>query len=177
MLAQLRSLWSGIRRRDRVEGGMDEELRFHVEEYEAELVRSGVAPAEAKRLSRMRFGSLEAAKEQCREARGLRWPDELQRNVRFAVRVLRKSPGFTAVTMITLALCIGANTAVYSVVDAVLFRPIPYAEPERLAQVVTRVHAPGMDGVNEWPGRSRVGSIEARCAPSRLRRNRVFPLV
>jgi predicted permease len=149
-----------------MEDGMDEELRFHVEQYEADLVRSGVAPAEAKRLSRMRFGSLEVAKEQCREARWLRWPDELQRNVRFAVRVLRKSPGFTAVTMITLALCIGANTAVYSVVDAVLFRPIPYAEPERLAQVVTRVHAPGMDGINDdqdgaaWEALKHARSLE-----------------
>ena len=111
---------------------MDAELRFHVEEYAADLVRSGVPREEALRRARIEFGGIESAKEECREARGISFVDSLVQDLRFGTRMLRKNPGFTAVAVLTLALGIGANTAVFTVVNGALLRSMPFPEADRL---------------------------------------------
>src|SRR6266704_5723231 len=136
MLARLKSLTRSVVRRERLESDMDEEMRFHAEAFERDLIDRGIAPDKARRRARIEFGSVETAKEECREAKGLSFLDETSRNLRYASRTLRRAPGFSAAVIGTLALCIGANTAIFSIVDAVLFRPLPYPEPERLGTAV-----------------------------------------
>lgn len=135
MRAQLRSLFGGLFRRVRLEQQMDQELRAHLDAYVEDLIRSGVPAAEAERQAQLEFGGMEAVKEECREARGLRWPDELRQDVHYAFRTLRKAPGFTAAAVLSLAIGIGVNTAIYSVVSAALIRPLPYADPGHLVAV------------------------------------------
>jgi hypothetical protein len=88
---------------------MTEELRFHIEQYIGDLVRAGMPPEEAARRARLEFGSVDNVKADCREARGLRLFDELHHDLRYAVRLMRKTPGITATVLATLALCLGVN--------------------------------------------------------------------
>src|ERR1700723_2683759 len=124
--------------RQRTELDLDKELRFHFESQVADKVRSGIPELEARRLTRLEFGGIEQIKEDCRQSRGTLWVESIVGDVRFAFRTLGKSPSFTAVVVLTLALGIGANAAIFSFVDAVLLKPLPYPHPERIVSVWER---------------------------------------
>ncbi len=114
---------------------MDAELRFHLEAFAEDLIRSGVPRQEALRRARIEFGGIERAKEECREARGANLLDSIHQDVRYGLRTLRKSPGFTAVAVLTLALGIGVNTTIFTAFDALVLRPRPVKDPDSLAAV------------------------------------------
>src|SRR6267143_1527832 len=104
-----------VTRRSRMEREMDTELRFHIEAFAEDLVRSGVPRAEALRRARIEFGGVERTKEECRDARGISFIDSLFQDLRFGLRMLRKNPGFTATAVLALALGLGVNTTVFTV--------------------------------------------------------------
>lgn len=131
--------------KQKVEDEMDEEMRFHIEAEIGDKVRSGMTPEEARRAALVAFGGVDRFKEQARSARGGRWLDDLQRDVRRALRGLRKSPGFTAIGLALLALGIGANAAIFSVIHAVLIQPLPFAEPDDLVQLYESHQERGWD--------------------------------
>jgi len=132
MHARLRSFARMLFKRDDFERSMSDEMRFHMEAYTNDLVRGGMAPEEAQRRARVEFGPQAALQEECREARGIRVFDELRQDLRYAVRQLRRSPGFAIVAVTSLALGIGANSAIFGMMDAVLFRTLPVYDPGAL---------------------------------------------
>ena len=145
LLAYLRSLASTLFRQRDNDNQLDEELCAHIARHADDLERSGLTRAEAERRARIAFGSYEKAKENCREQRPGFWLETVWKDVRFGVRMLGKSPAFTVVAVLTLALGVGANTAIFSVVDTVLLRPLPYANPSGLVWAAERFpssHAP-----------------------------------
>jgi len=126
---------SALFRRSRMERAMAEELRFHLESRTEDLIRRGLKRSEAARCARIEFGALEAYKESCREAAGLRWFDELRGNIRYALRMLRVSPAFATASVLSLAVGIGVNLSAWISVNAIVVHPLPFPHPERIITV------------------------------------------
>jgi putative ABC transport system permease protein len=165
MLTKLKTRLRALLRRSEMERELDEELRYHIERQTEQNIGMGMNPEEARYAARKAFGGVERAKEWSRDARGVRWLEELWQDLHYGLRMLRRKPGFTAAAVISLALGIGANSAVFTFLNAILIRPLPYPEPERIVNIWER--APGSTGPNqvlplnfvEWRDRAR--SFEA----------------
>ncbi|NOT61174.1 MAG: permease, partial [Acidobacteria bacterium] len=121
--------------RDRFEREMNAEMQFHLECATEENLKRGMTQDEARRAARLSFGGVEQVKEQYRDVSRWRWLESFWRDVKFGTHSLRRAPGFTLVAVLTLALGIGATTTIFSVVYAVLLRPLPYPNAERIVAV------------------------------------------
>ena len=133
---------------NRVEQELDREVRFHLEEHVAELTRSGMSRSDAEAAARRAFGGVEQIKESVRDTWHVRAIHNLAQDLRYGVRMLTKAPAFTAVAVLTLALGIGATTAIFSVVQGVLIKPLSYPDADRIVQVLTHWPKTGHDGDN-----------------------------
>ena len=131
LLARIRALFT----RNRMEKELDDELQFHLEMEISRNVERGMDPLEARRRAMAAFGGVEGTKEACRDERGTRFLEDMAQDVQFGLRMLRKNAGFTAVAVLTLGLGIGANTAIFSLVNGVLLQPLPYGAGERTVRV------------------------------------------
>lgn len=127
--------WGRRSRRREQERDLEKELRFHIEQRVADFIRLGLGEEEARRKVRQEFGGMDQVKEDCRDARGTRWLDSIWKDLRFGARQLRLNPGFTAVAVASLALGIGANTAIFELVNAVRLRALPVADADQLAYI------------------------------------------
>src|SRR5215469_1920787 len=138
MLHRLLSSLRNILTRAKVDGDLDAELRAHVQLLTDEKVAAGLSVDAARQLSLMELGGLEQVKEEVRGVRGGLWLEQLWQDIRFGLRTLRKSPGFASLAVLTIALGIGANTAMFSVIDGVLLQKPPFADPDRVVVVLQK---------------------------------------
>jgi predicted permease len=127
--------WHRLWRRTQMEEQLEKELRFHLDQHARDLIARGRHPEQAIREARIALGGPDQVKEQCRDARGTRWLEDLLQDLRYALRTLRHQPGFAAVALATLALGIGATTVMFTVINGVLLKPLPYPEPATLVAV------------------------------------------
>jgi putative ABC transport system permease protein len=136
-------------RKGKAEEELDDELRFHLENLTEEHIADGMSPNDARCMALRELGGVEQHKEECRDMRGIRWLDELRQDLRYGVRTLVKSRGFTLIALLLLALGVSSTTTVYSVVQAVLLRALPFPHPERLVRVNEKILWDGKL-INHW---------------------------
>ena len=141
--ARLRSWLKWVVKRQRLEADLEAEVRFHLDSYAGELVRSGVPADEAVRRARIEFGGIESHKDAIRASMGLRWWDDLWGDLQYGARILWKSPGFTSIAVVSLALAIGANTSIFSLANQLLYARlgVPHPEQLRLLTVIASEHS------------------------------------
>ena len=140
LVTRLRSWLTWMVKRERLETDLEAEVRFHLDSYAADLMRSGVPAAEARRRARIEFGGIESHKDSVRASIGLRWWDDLWNDLQYGARVLRKSPGFTSIAVLSLALAIGANTSIFSLANQVLYARLGVPHPEQLRLLTAVAH-------------------------------------
>src|ERR1700728_1875010 len=156
--SRISTWWRAVTRGAEVDAQVNEELRFHIESYAEDLMRLGMTREQAMRRARAELGSVAAARENARQAWGTRWIDELRGDLRYALRMLAKSPGFAAIAIGSLALGIGANTAIFSIMKHVLLDQldVPHAEQLRLLEWTSKkdsaVHSIWGDWNKGWDG-------------------------
>ena len=162
MFSKLTRRLSALFRRSELECDLDDELRFHLEKETERNVARGMSPEEARRVALVDFGGVERVREECRDVRGVRPLENLRQDLRYGARSLRKNLGFTAVAVLTLALGVGACTAIFSVLYAVLLRPLPFPEQERLVVAWKKDLTSGnplvelsLPEVRDWQARSQ----------------------
>ena len=164
-VTKLRLRLRSLLQRGAVEQELDEELRFHLERLTEENLAAGMSPADARNAAMREMGGLDQRKEECRDARGVALVDEVRQDVGYALRGLRRSPGFTAVAVVSLALGIGANTTIFTFVNAVLLTPLPYPGSNRLLtlreQRLGSAKTVGVHPQNFLEWRARARSFEA----------------
>ena len=159
LFASLKSFARASMLRSRMERDMDNEMRFHLEARTADLVRQGVPRAVAERRAYAEFGDVVKWKEAGREARGLRLLNDLGADLRYAVRTMRRSPGFTIAAVVSIALGIGANTAIFGLIDLLLLRPVPVRNPYELVHITaTGERSSGSSGLSNYPWFREVAS-------------------
>jgi len=134
-LTQIRLAVRSLFRRPQVDQELNEEFQYHLERQIEDNLHRGLAPEEARHAATREMGPIAKSKEECRDARRVNWTHDLSQDLSYGLRMLRKSPGFTTVIVVTLALGIGVTTAVLSIIDPVLFRPLPYGNADRLVSV------------------------------------------
>jgi predicted permease len=150
----------------RIESELDEELRSHVEMRAKDNIKEGMAPDEARYDAQRRFGNTALLKEDARSMDIVSWLEITAQNLRYAARMLRRSPGFAATAILTLALGIGANVAIFAVVHAVIFQPLPFPHPEQLVRIYDDIHSSSTEDVGIsvpefWDLRDKSGIFES----------------
>jgi predicted permease len=148
--------WHRLLRRNRMEEQLEKEMRFHLEQHVSELIANGVTPSEARRRARMALGGPEQVKEECRDARGTRWLEDFWQDFRYAMRMLRQRPGFAVVALLTLALGTGATTVMFTLVNGVLLKPLPFPGPDQLVAI----HGQSVEWNTELFGRQNVAYLD-----------------
>ena len=137
MISRFRALWRNLIHRDQMDQDLDEELHAYVELVSAEKVRTGMSPEEAYRNTRREIGGTEQIKQGVRDIRAGALLDRFVQDIRFALRQMRKSPGFYAIVVLVLALAIGANASIFSILNTVMLRPLEFPNADRLVQITS----------------------------------------